>query len=73
MIAKPSINDTILKIQVNAQLSGHDLSTFDPLPDQSGKYQAVCQRCQKTVYVQQNGVMYSLLGDKDCVGTNKPK
>ena len=67
MSEKPSLNSTILQIQVNAQLSGHQLSTFDPIPDQPGKYQATCLRCHKTVYVEQSGLMYSLLGDTDCI------
>lgn len=56
--------DTVLEIQVNAALAGHDLGPFESAETLTGGYQARCRRCGRTVWVGDNGLMYSLLGDK---------
>jgi hypothetical protein len=50
-----------LEVMVNAALSGHDLTPFDPVP--SGGYQSRCRRCHKTVWINAIGLIYSLLPD----------
>ena len=61
-----SANDSMLEIAVNALAAGHDLSGFEPVQDQDGDpngYQARCKRCGASVWVGDNGLMYSLLDD----------
>jgi len=43
--------------------SGHDLGPFEPVETVTGGYQAECRKCDKSVWVGDNGVMYSLLGE----------
>lgn len=58
-----------LEIMVGAALDGHDLTGFEPL-DQIGEgYQARCRNCDKTVWVGDNGLVYSMLGD-ECGGSS---
>lgn len=69
MITNRALNEAIMEIQVNALLSGHDLSPFEPLSaDREGEYQAACRRCGRTVWVQSTGLCYSLLQDEACPG-----
>ena len=71
MIPNHALNEVITEIQVNALLSGHDLTPFETLPaDQKGEYQAACRRCGRTVQVKDTGLCYSLLGHEDCPGTD---
>jgi hypothetical protein len=55
--------ESILEVQVNAALAGHDLTGFEPVDTTAGGYQAACRRCGKTVWVGDSGLMYSLLWD----------
>jgi hypothetical protein len=64
-----AFRDTLMEIEVSAALSGHDLM-FEALPDRDGEYQATCRYCQKTVWVKNNGLFYSLLDEQDCLGLN---
>jgi hypothetical protein len=57
----------ILESQVNAAMQGHDLGPFEPVDPEIGGYQAACRRCAKTVWVGDNGIMYSLLAER-CPG-----
>lgn len=50
-----------LEVMVNAALAGHDLSPFEPIS--SGGYLARCRRCHKTVWIDDKGLIYSLLPD----------
>jgi hypothetical protein len=71
MIPNQALNEVITEIQVNALLSGHDLTPFEPLPaDQKSQYQAACRRCGRTVQVKDTGLCYSLLGHEDCADNN---
>jgi hypothetical protein len=58
--------DTILEIQVEGSLAGHDLGPFEDVDNTAGGYQAACRRCGKTVWVGESGLMYSLLGGLCC-------
>jgi hypothetical protein len=51
--------EALLEILVEAALSGHDLTPFDPVP--SGGYQSRCRRCGQTAWVSVGGLQYSLL------------
>ncbi len=66
MISQES-KDTILEVQVEAALSGHDLGPFEPVDTITGGYEARCRRGGKTVWVGENGLVYSLLGER-CPG-----
>jgi hypothetical protein len=61
---RPSVTNparaAILECQVDAALAGHDLGPFEEVDN---GYQAACRRCGKTVWVGENGLMYSLLGE----------
>jgi hypothetical protein len=54
--------ESLLEILVEAALSGHDLTPFDPVP--AGGYQARCRRCRHTVWLGGNGLIYSLLAER---------
>lgn len=56
-----ALHDAAVEAMVNAALAGHDLTPFDPLP--SGGYQARCRRCDRTVWIDDKGLLYSLLED----------
>lgn len=51
-----------LEVMVSAALDGHDLGPFEPVHE--GGYQARCRRCERTIWVGENGLIYSLLGDE---------
>ena len=51
----------LLEILVEAALSGHDLTPFDPVP--SGGYQSRCRRCRRTVWLGPTNLIYRLLSD----------
>lgn len=70
IVIMSSANGAQLEAMVNAALSGHDLTPFTPAEDADGRphgYQAECRRCGQTVWVGENGLMYSLLDD-ECPG-----
>jgi hypothetical protein len=60
-----ALKDSILEIQVNAALAGHDLGPFDPVESsfEGAGYQAECRKCGLTAWVGESGLMYSLLGE----------
>ena len=53
--------ESILESQVNAALAGHDIGPFEDVDTTAGGYQAACRRCAKTVWVGDQGLIYSLL------------
>ena len=63
MTAKEA-RESILEIQVNAALTGHDLGPFEQLDTVTGGYQAECRKCGETVWVGDSGVMYSILAER---------
>jgi hypothetical protein len=52
-----------LEMMVSAALDGHDLAAFEVLEKPRHGYQAQCRRCGRTVWVGENGLIYSLLGE----------
>jgi hypothetical protein len=50
-----------LRVMVAATLSGHDLAPFEPI-EPNGQT-AHCRRCEFTVWVSEQGLLYSLLPD----------
>ena len=56
--------ESILSIQVDAALSGHDLGPFEPVEVLTGGYEARCRNCNQSAWVGGSGLMYSLLGEK---------
>jgi hypothetical protein len=56
--------ESILEIQVNAALTGHDLGPFEPVEVLTGGYEARCRKCNQSAWVGDSGLMYSLLGEK---------
>jgi hypothetical protein len=56
--------ESILESQVNAALAGYDIGPFEPGVSEAGRgWQARCRRCDRSVWVGRNRVMYSLLGE----------
>jgi len=55
--------ESILSIQVNAALAGHDLGPFEPVEVLTGGYEARCRNCNQSAWVGDSGLMYSLLDD----------
>ncbi len=62
--------ESILAIQVNAALSGHDLGPFEPVEVLTGGYEARCRKCNQSAWVGDSGLMYSLLGE-ECQDTSE--
>jgi len=54
--------ESILAIQVDAALAGHDLGPFEPVEVLPGGYEARCRNCNQSAWVGDSGLMYSLLG-----------
>jgi len=52
---------------VVAALAGHDIGEFVPADNAAGGYQAECGRCGGTVWLGDNGLIYSLLAER-CPG-----
>ncbi len=63
MISQESKN-TILEVQVEAALQGHDLGPFEPVDPDIGGWQAGCRNCGQGVWVGDTGLMYSVLGER---------
>lgn len=58
--------ESMMEIAVNAAGGGHDLTGFEPVEDQDGRpngYEARCRKCNLTAWVDDSGMMYSLLAD----------
>ena len=51
----------ILEAQVRAALGGHDIGPFDPVASPAGGYHSECRKCGQTVWLRDDGLMYSLL------------
>ena len=56
--------ESILEIQVNTPLTGHDLGPFEPVEVLTGGYEARCRKCNQSAWVGDSGLMYSLLGEE---------
>ena len=67
MTTSPDLRAAILEAQVDAALAGHDIGEFKPVSTHTPGYQARCRRCDRTVWVGLEGLLYSLLGDS-CPG-----
>ena len=60
----------MLEIAVNAVFGKHDLSGFEAVDAAVGMpkgFEARCRRCERTAWVGEDGLTYSLLGD-ECGG-----
>jgi len=58
------VRAAILEAQVNAALAGHDIGPFEPVDNTTaGGYEAHCRKCDKSVWVGNQGLIYSLLGE----------
>ena len=54
----------ILEAQEDAALAGHDLGPFEEVTDRiNGGYEAHCRKCDKSVWISNKGLIYSLLGE----------
>lgn len=56
-----ALRESILELQVNAALAGHDLGSFEPV---NRGYEVRCRRCGKTAWLGESGLQYSLLGEQ---------
>ncbi len=56
---------SLLEIQVNNALAGHDLGPFEPVEVLTGGYEARCRLRNQSAWVGDSGLMYSLL-DQRC-------
>ncbi len=65
--------ESILSIQVDSALSGHDLGPFEPVEVLTGGYEARCRNCNQSAWVGDSGIMYSLLVDQCPGGKNEPE
>jgi len=59
---------TILEAQVRAALGGHDIGPFYSVTSLAGGHQSECRKCGQTVWIRDDGLIYSLLGER-CAGT----
>ena len=62
----PKARESMLEIMVDAAYGDHDLGGFEPVDDYNGDpngYEARCRRCNLTAWVDDSGLMYSLLAD----------
>ncbi len=55
---------SILSVQADAALSGHELGPFEPVEVLTGGYEVRCRKCNQSAWVGDSGLMYSLLGEK---------
>jgi hypothetical protein len=66
MSESTSANEAMLEIAVNAAGEGHDLGGFvkvDASVVMPQGFEARCRRCERTAWVGEDGLSYSLLGD----------
>jgi hypothetical protein len=59
-------NESMLDIAAAAALGGHDLAGFEAVDHYDGNangYKAKCRLCSLTAWVDDSGMMYSLLAD----------
>lgn len=52
---------SMLEVMVEASIQGHDLRPFEPADEITGGYQSICRQCGQSLWVGENGLMYSLL------------
>ena len=67
----PEAREAMLEIMVDAAFGDHDLTSFEPVQDHDGDpngYQASCRLCGLTAWVDDSGMMYSLLA-AECPGS----
>ena len=65
------LRESFLEVQVNAAVTGHDLSGFEPVNARmAGGYEARCRICSQTAWVGKNGLINSLLED-ECAGATQ--
>ena len=63
-VFRKEARESILEIQVNAALAGHDLGPFEPVESFEGSgYEAHYRKCNQSAWVGDSGLMYSLLGE----------
>ncbi len=62
--------ESILEIQVDADLAGHDLGPFETAEVLTGGYEVRCRLCNQSAWVGDFGLIYSLLG-KMCKNREK--
>ncbi len=55
-------NESMMGIMVDASLQGHNLTEWKKVENGDG-WQAVCRKCDKSVWVGSQGLIYSLLDD----------
>jgi anti-anti-sigma regulatory factor len=58
------VHERLVEASAAAAATGHDLGPFEPV---GRVYQAECRKCRETVWIAENGVMYSLMGER-CKG-----
>ena len=66
-MAESGANEAMLKIAVNAAGDGHDLGGFVKVDASTGMpdgYEARCRWCERTAWVGEDGLSFSLLGDR---------
>ena len=51
LIPEIEARESILEIQVNAALAGHDLGPFEPVEVLTGGYEARCRKCNQSAWV----------------------
>lgn len=64
--AVAALKANLLEAMINAALSGHDLGSWEAVEERQLAYQAVCNRCGRSVYVSWQ-TMYSILAEQ-CPG-----
>jgi hypothetical protein len=62
---------SMLEVMVEAALHGHDLGPFEPAEASGGGYNAVCRQCGWSVWVGNNGLMYTLLKENCSAGSKE--
>jgi hypothetical protein len=68
----PETRASMLELAVNATSGNHELDGFEAVDDYDGRhngYETRCRRCNLTAWVDDSGMMYSLLAAV-CPGAN---
>ncbi len=55
---------SILSVQADAALSGHELGPFEPVEVFTGGYEARCRKGLQSAWVGYSGLIHSLLGER---------
>ena len=66
-MSNAALKEAVLEAQAEGALGGHSLGPFETVEN---GYQATCRHCGKTTWVGQQGLRYSLLGER-CPGRDK--